>query len=75
MELYHTTLSLQEKLEILSDAAKYDVSCTSSGVDRRGKKGSLGNSCDAGICHSFARAAPTTTADVPHLPRMRSVSW
>lgn len=54
MELYHTTLSLQEKLEILSDAAKYDVSCTSSGVDRRGKKGSLGNSCAAGICHSFA---------------------
>lgn len=44
MELYHITLSLQEKLEILSDAAKYDVSCTSSGVDRRGKKGSLGNS-------------------------------
>lgn len=39
MELYHITLSLQEKLEILSDAAKYDVSCTSSGVDRRGKKG------------------------------------
>lgn len=54
MELYHITLSLQEKLEILSDAAKYDVSCTSSGVDRRGKKGSLGNSCAAGICHSFA---------------------
>ena len=54
MELYHTTLSLQEKLEILSDAAKYDVSCTSSGVDRHGKKGSLGNSCAAGICHSFA---------------------
>ena len=54
MELYHTTLSLQEKLEILSDAAKYDVACTSSGVDRRGKKGSLGNSCAAGICHSFA---------------------
>ena len=54
MELYNTTLSLQEKLEILSDAAKYDVACTSSGVDRRGKKGSLGNSCAAGICHSFA---------------------
>lgn len=54
MELYHTTLSLQEKLEILSDAAKYDVACSSSGVDRRGKKGSLGNSCAAGICHSFA---------------------
>lgn len=54
MELYNTALSLQEKLEILSDAAKYDVACTSSGVDRRGKKGSLGNSCAAGICHSFA---------------------
>ena len=54
MELYDTTLSLHEKLEILSDAAKYDVACTSSGVDRRGKKGSLGNSCAAGICHSFA---------------------
>lgn len=46
--------SLSEKLEILSDAAKYDVACTSSGVDRRGKEGFLGNSCAAGICHSFA---------------------
>ncbi len=46
--------SLSEKLEILSDAAKYDVACTSSGVDRRGKEGYLGNSCAAGICHSFA---------------------
>mgnify|MGYP007000007454 FL=1 len=41
MELYDTTLSLHEKLEILSDAAKYDVACTSSGIDRRGKKGYL----------------------------------
>lgn len=47
-------ISLTEKLNILSDAAKYDVACTSSGVDRRGKKGYLGNSCAAGICHSFA---------------------
>ncbi|MCQ2494260.1 MAG: putative DNA modification/repair radical SAM protein [Lachnospiraceae bacterium] len=47
-------LSLDEKLAILSDAAKYDVACTSSGVDRRGQKGMLGNSCAAGICHSFA---------------------
>lgn len=47
-------ISLADKLEILSDAAKYDVACTSSGVDRRGKKGHLGNSCAAGICHSFA---------------------
>lgn len=46
--------SFAKKLEILSDAAKYDVACTSSGVDRAGKKGYLGNSCAAGVCHSFA---------------------
>lgn len=46
--------TIEEKLEILADAAKYDVACTSSGVDRRGKEGFLGNSCAAGICHSFA---------------------
>lgn len=49
-----SSLSLQEKLTILADAAKYDVACTSSGVDRPGKKGSLGNAVSAGICHSFA---------------------
>ena len=47
-------LSIQEKLEILSDAAKYDVACTSSGVDRKGKAGMLGNTVAAGLCHSFA---------------------
>lgn len=45
--------TLSEKLEILSDAAKYDVACTSSGVDRKGKEGFLGNSCAAGVCHTF----------------------
>ena len=49
-----TNLSINEKLTILSDAAKYDVACTSSGVDRRGQKGMLGNSCPAGVCHAFA---------------------
>ncbi len=49
-----TPISLMDKLEILSDAAKYDVACTSSGADRRGREGMLGNSCAAGICHSFA---------------------
>lgn len=53
MELRHG-LSIQEKLRILADAAKYDVACTSSGVDRKGKKGSLGNSKACGICHSFS---------------------
>lgn len=46
--------TIEEKLAILTDAAKYDVACTSSGVDRKGKKGYLGNSVAAGVCHSFA---------------------
>ena len=47
-------MNLMEKLTILSDAAKYDVACTSSGVDRRGKSDGMGNSIAAGICHSFS---------------------
>lgn len=47
-------LSIEEKLTILSDAAKYDAACTSSGVDRQGKQGELGNAQACGICHSFA---------------------
>ena len=47
-------LTVEEKLIILGDAAKYDVACTSSGADRRGQKGMLGNSCSAGVCHTFA---------------------
>lgn len=43
-----------EKLKILTDAAKYDVACTSSGVDRAGKAGALGSSAACGICHSFS---------------------
>lgn len=47
-------MSLKDKLKILTDAAKYDVACTSSGVERRGKKGYTGNAAEAGICHSFS---------------------
>lgn len=47
-------MPIEKKLEILSDAAKYDVACTSSGVDRKGKKGTMGNTTAAGICHSFS---------------------
>ena len=47
-------LTLREKLEILTDAAKYDVACTSSGADRKGKKGTMGSAVPAGICHSFS---------------------
>lgn len=41
------------KLEILADAAKYDVSCSSSGSSRQNRKGGLGNASAAGICHSW----------------------
>ena len=47
-------LSLEEKLQILSDAAKYDAACTSSGVDRQGARGTIGSASACGICHSFA---------------------
>lgn len=47
-------LSLMEKLAILTDAAKYDVACTSSGVDRKGNGTGMGNSIAAGICHTFS---------------------
>jgi len=47
-------MDLMEKLTILTDAAKYDAACTSSGVDRGGKKGMTGNTSAAGICHAFA---------------------
>ncbi|WP_332019162.1 putative DNA modification/repair radical SAM protein [Kaistella sp.] len=43
---------IQEKLEILADAAKYDVSCSSSGGNRK-NNGGLGNSHATGICHSY----------------------
>lgn len=46
-------MDIVRKLEILSDAAKYDVACTSSGVDRAGRRGQLGASSQAGCCHSF----------------------
>lgn len=47
-------LSIMEKLRILTDAAKYDVACTSSGVERSGSGRGMGNTKAAGICHSFS---------------------
>jgi putative DNA modification/repair radical SAM protein len=47
-------MEVSDKLEILTDAAKYDVACTSSGVDRGARKGALGSTLGAGCCHSFA---------------------
>ena len=45
-------MTIAEKLTILTDAAKYDVACTSSGGDRGG--GKLGKTIAAGCCHSFS---------------------
>lgn len=42
-----------ERLKILTESAKYDVSCSSSGSSRRNTKGGLGNASMCGICHSF----------------------
>ncbi|MBC7556855.1 MAG: putative DNA modification/repair radical SAM protein [Chryseobacterium sp.] len=44
---------IKEKLEILADAAKYDVSCSSSGGNRKNKNGGLGDSHGMGICHTY----------------------
>lgn len=48
------TADIFSKLEILSDAAKYDVACTSSGSSRKGRKGTMGNTVSGGICHCFS---------------------
>lgn len=47
-------MSLMDKLGILTSAAKYDVACTSSGVERKGNGTSIGNCVSGGICHSFS---------------------
>ncbi|MGV0827959.1 putative DNA modification/repair radical SAM protein [Empedobacter brevis] len=44
---------INEKLSILADAAKYDVSCSSSGSKRKNTNKGLGNAAMSGICHSF----------------------
>ncbi len=43
-----------KKLQILADSAKYDVACTSSGSNRKGVAGAVGNSVAPGICHTFS---------------------
>ena len=43
-----------EKLKILAESAKYDVSCASSGTSRSHKSGAIGSAAGWGICHSFA---------------------
>ena len=46
-------LTLQDKIAILADSAKFDVSCSSSGSEHNYKTGELGNTHKSGICHTF----------------------
>ena len=55
-------MSLMEKLSILTAAAKYDVACTSSGVDRRGNGTGMGNSLACGM--NVFLTAPTARTTV-----------
>ena len=48
------SISIADKLKILTDAAKYDVACTSSGTQRTNDGTGIGSCAQAGICHSFS---------------------
>ncbi len=52
--LIKKSLDIYEKLSLLANGAKYDVSCASSGVDRKSFKGQLGRTSKFGICHSWS---------------------
>lgn len=47
-------MDMFDKLKILTDAAKYDVACTSSGVDRNNDGSGIGSAASCGICHTFS---------------------
>ena len=48
------SMDIMDKLAILTDAAKYDVACTSSGTERKNNGKGIGNTARSGICHSFS---------------------
>ena len=47
-------MDIMEKLTVLTDAAKYDAACTSSGLDRQARRGRMGSTLAAGCCHTFS---------------------
>ena len=47
-------MEVMDKLTILADAAKYDAACTSSGVARGAKPGTIGTAANSGCCHTFS---------------------
>ena len=54
MQQITTWDGIMNKLTVLSASAKYDVACTSSGVERKGDGKHTGSAAGCGICHSFA---------------------
>lgn len=48
------SVDVMDKLTILADAAKYDAACTSSGVTRGAKPGTIGTAANSGCCHTFS---------------------
>src|SRR5665647_1669534 len=48
-------MDVMRKLEILSNSAKYDASCSSSGSNRKNTKDGIGNAASSGICHSWSQ--------------------
>ena len=70
-------MSVMDKLKILSDAAKYDVSCSSSGSNRANDGTGIGNTVAAGLYHSFAADVLTGNQTMCRgrlLHRMKSVN-
>ncbi|MDE6550873.1 MAG: putative DNA modification/repair radical SAM protein [Clostridia bacterium] len=47
-------MELADKLRVLTESAKYDVACTSSGTDRVCPSDGIGSACSSGLCHAFA---------------------
>lgn len=54
LKVFDLNESVLDKLKILAESAKYDVSCASSGTSRSHKSGGIGSAAGWGICHSFA---------------------
>ena len=55
--IFQEHATIKQKLEVLSDAAKYDVACTSSGVGRDGKKEKLAIPCQAASAMPLVQTA------------------
>ena len=64
-------MTTMEKLTILTDAAKYDAACTSSGLHRQARRGQMGSTTVAGCCHTFSADGRCVTLPVLHQPPLQ----